>query len=317
MTEDADPIEGGVMIPYLLRRGAYTVVVMLGAATMMFVVTRLSGDPVALFVGDAATAEDIVRVRALMGFDAPVWVQYVRYLGQVATGDLGTSFRYERPVVGLVLTALLPTLTLTIATTLLATVLGVVMGIVSAVRRNSIVDHLSMFLAVLGQCLPVFLTAIVAVLLFAVRLRWLPTSGWGSVSAGILPVGTLTLYVVGRIARMTRSAMLEVLGSDFIRTARAKGLSPAVVVGVHALKNAAIPVVTISGATFAALLGGLVVTETVFGIPGLGQLLVRAVLVRDFPLAQGAILVIAFMVTWVNLLIDLTYVFFDRRIAYE
>ncbi len=317
MTEDADPIEGGVMIPYLLRRGAYTVVVMLGAATMMFAVIRLSGDPVALFVGDAATAEDIARVRALMGFDAPVWVQYVRYVGQVATGDLGTSFRYERPVVGLVLTALLPTLTLTIATTLLATVLGVVMGIVSAVRRNSIVDHLSMFLAVLGQCLPVFLTAIAAVLLFAVRLRWLPTSGWGSVSAGILPVGTLTLYVVGRIARMTRSAMLDVLGSDFIRTARAKGLSPAAVVGVHALKNAAIPVVTISGATFAALLGGLVVTETVFGIPGLGQLLVRAVLVRDFPLAQGAILVIAFMVTWVNLLIDLTYVFFDRRIAYE
>ena len=305
------------MIPYLLRRGAYTVVVMLGAATMMFAVVRLSGDPVTLFVGDAATAEDMARVRALMGFDAPVWVQYVRYVGQVATGDLGTSFRYERPVVGLVLTALLPTLTLTIATTLLATVLGVVMGIVYAVRRNSIVDHLSMFLAVLGQCLPVFLTAIAAVLLFAVRLRWLPTSGWGSVSAGILPVGTLTIYVVGRIARMTRSAMLEVLGSDFIRTARAKGLSPAAVLGVHALKNAAIPVVTISGATFAALLGGLVVTETVFGIPGLGQLLVRAVLVRDFPLAQGAILVIAFMVTWVNLLIDLTYVFFDRRIAYE
>ena len=305
------------MIPYLLRRGTYTVVVMLGAATVMFAVIRLSGDPVALFVGDAATAEDIARVRALMGFDAPVWVQYLRYVGQVATGNLGTSFRYERPVAGLVLTALLPTLTLTIATTLLATVLGVVMGIVSAVRRNSIVDHLSMFLAVLGQCLPVFLTAIAAVVLFAVRLRWLPTSGWGSVSAGILPVGTLTLYVVGRIARMTRSAMLEVLGSDFIRTARAKGLSPAAVVGVHALKNAAIPVVTISGATFAALLGGLVVTETVFGIPGLGQLLVRAVLVRDFPLAQGAILVIAFMVTWVNLLIDLTYVFFDRRIAYE
>jgi peptide/nickel transport system permease protein len=317
VTEDADPSEGGVMIPYLLRRGTYTVVVMLGAATVMFAVIRLSGDPVALFVGDAATAEDIARVRALMGFDAPVWVQYVRYVGQLATGDLGTSFRYERPVVGLVLTALLPTLTLTIATTLLATVLGVVMGIVSAVRRNSIVDHLSMLLAVLGQCLPVFLTAIAAVVLFAVRLRWLPTSGWGSVSAGILPVGTLTLYVVGRIARMTRSAMLEVLGSDFIRTARAKGLSPAAVVGVHALKNAAIPVVTISGATFAALLGGLVVTETVFGIPGLGQLLVRAVLVRDFPLAQGAILVIAFMVTWVNLLIDLTYIFFDRRIAYE
>jgi ABC-type dipeptide/oligopeptide/nickel transport system permease component len=157
----------------------------------------------------------------------------------------------------------------------------------------------------------------VGVLVFAVQLRWLPTSGWGSPAASVLPIATLTLYVVGRIARMTRSAMLEVLGKDFIRTARAKGLSPVTVVCAHALKNAAIPVVTIAGATFAALLGGVVVTETVFGIPGLGQLLVRAVLVRDFPLAQGAILLIAFMVVWVNLLIDAVYVLLDPRIAHE
>lgn len=305
------------MIPYLLRRGAHTLLVMLGATTVMFVVIRLSGDPVALFVGDAATPEDVSRIRAAMGFDAPLWAQYGRYLARIATGDLGVSFRYDRPVAGLVVNALVPTLVLTVATTLAATLAGVLMGIVASVRRNSAVDYLSMLLAVAGQCSPVFLTAIVGVLLFAVQLRWLPTSGWGSLGASVLPIATLTLYVVGRIARMTRSAMLEVLGKDFIRTARAKGLSPVTVVCAHALKNAAIPVVTIAGATFAALLGGVVVTETVFAIPGLGQLLVRAVLVRDFPLAQGAILLIAFMVAWVNLLIDAVYVLLDPRIAHE
>lgn len=305
------------MILYLLRRGAHTLLVMLGATTVMFVVIRLSGDPVALFVGDAATPEDVARIRAAMGFDAPLWAQYGRYLARIATGDLGVSFRYDRPVAGLVANALVPTLVLTVATTLAATLAGVLMGIVASVRRNSAVDYLSMLLAVAGQCSPVFLTAIVGVLVFAVQLRWLPTSGWGSLGASVLPIATLTLYVVGRIARMTRSAMLEVLGKDFIRTARAKGLSPVTVVCAHALKNAAIPVVTIAGATFAALLGGVVVTETVFGIPGLGQLLVRAVLVRDFPLAQGAILLIAFMVVWVNLLIDAVYVLLDPRIAHE
>jgi ABC-type dipeptide/oligopeptide/nickel transport system permease component len=305
------------VIPYLLRRGAFAALVMLGAATVMFGVIRLSGDPVALFVGDTATAEDIARVRSTMGLDGPVWLQYGRYVGQVARGDLGLSFRYEQPVVRLVLSALVPTLTLTVLTTVLATALGVILGVVASVRRDSVMDYLSMVLAVAGQCSPVFLTAIVAVLLFAVNLRWLPTSGWGTPGAAVLPVLTLTLFVVGRIARMTRAAMLEVLSRDYIRTAHAKGLHPRTVVYAHALKNAAIPVVTISGATFAALLGGVVVTETVFGIPGLGQLLVRAVLVRDFPLAQGAILVIAFLVTWANLLIDLIYAVLDPRIARE
>jgi len=305
------------MIGYVLRRSIYTVLVMLGAATVMFVTVRLSGDPVALFVGDAATAEDVARVRTAMGFDLPAWVQYTRYLEQISTGNLGTSFRYEQPVVVLLGRALIPTLILTCAATALATFIGLVVGVVSGVWRNSLVDYLSMSLAVLGQCSPVFLTAILAVLLFAVSLRWLPTSGWGTVEATILPIVTLTLYVVGRIARMVRSAMLDVLSKDYIRTARAKGLHPVAIVYRHALKNAAIPVVTISGVTFASLLGGVVVTETVFGIPGLGQLLVRAVLTRDFPLAQGAILVIAFMVTWANLLIDVTYVILDRRLAHE
>jgi ABC-type dipeptide/oligopeptide/nickel transport system permease component len=303
------------VIPYLLRRGAFAALVMLGAATVMFGVIRLSGDPVALFVGDAATADDIAKVRTAMGFDAPIWVQYVRYVAQITRGDLGISFRYDQPVVTLVLTALQPTLALTALTTVLATIIGVWLGVVASVRRDSALDYLSMVLAVVGQCSPVFLTAIVAVLFFAVQLRWLPTSGWGTIPAVVLPVATLTLFVVGRIARMTRAAMLEVLNRDYIRTAHAKGLHPLVVVYAHALKNAAIPVVTIAGATFAALLGGVVVTETVFGIPGLGQLLVRAVLVRDFPLAQGAILVIAFLVTWANLLIDLTYAILDPRIA--
>lgn len=303
------------MIPYLLRRGAFAALVMVCAATVMFGIIRLSGDPVALFVGDAATEADVARVRTAMGLDGPIWVQYARYVGQIARADLGVSFRYEQPVTRLVVAALGPTLALTAAATVLATVLGVLLGVVASVRRDSWLDHLSMVLAVAGQCSPVFLTAIVAVLLFAVRLRWLPTSGWGTVAAGVLPVLTLTLFVVGRIARMTRAAMLEVLGKDYVRTAHAKGLHPLAVVWAHALKNAAIPVVTIAGATFAALLGGVVVTETVFGIPGLGQLLVRAVLVRDFPLAQGAILIIAFLVTWANLLIDLTYAILDPRIA--
>jgi ABC-type dipeptide/oligopeptide/nickel transport system permease component len=303
------------VIPYLVRRGAFAALVMLGAATVMFGVIRLSGDPVALFVGDAATDEDVAKVRKAMGFDTPIWVQYARYVVQIARGDLGVSFRYDQPVGTLVVQALQPTLVLTALTTILATVIGVLLGVVAAVRRDSTLDYLSMVLAVAGQCSPVFLTAIVAVLFFAVELRWLPTSGWGTMPALVLPVVTLTLFVVGRIARMTRAAMLDVLNRDYIRTAHAKGLHPLVVVYAHALKNAAIPVVTIAGATFAALLGGVVVTETVFGIPGLGQLLVRAVLVRDFPLAQGAILVIAFLVTWANLLIDLTYAILDPRIA--
>jgi peptide/nickel transport system permease protein len=303
------------VIPYLVRRGAFAALVMLGAATVMFGIIRLSGDPVALFVGDTATPEDVAQVRKAMGLDGPLWAQYGRYVGQIARGDLGVSFRYERPVATLVVTALGPTLTLTAAATVLATLVGVLLGIVASTRRDSWLDYLSMILAVAGQCSPVFLTAIVAVLVFAVHLRWLPTSGWGTVTAGVLPVLTLTLFVVGRIARMTRAAMLETLGKEYIRTAHAKGLHPVAVVCAHALKNAAIPVVTIAGATFAALLGGVVVTETVFGIPGLGQLLVRAVLVRDFPLAQGAILIIALLVTWANLLIDVTYAILDPRIA--
>ncbi len=305
------------MIPYLLRRGAFAALVMLGAATAMFGIIRLSGDPIALFVGDAASEEDVATVRRTLGLDAPLWVQYARYVSLIARGDLGVSFRYEQPVAGLVLKALGPTLALTALATVLATALGVLLGVVASVRRNSALDHLTMLLAVAGQCSPVFLTAIVAVLMFAVHLRWFPTSGWGGTASMVLPVGTLTLFVVGRIARMTRAAMLEVLGKDYVRTAHAKGLHPLGVVYRHALKNAAIPVVTIAGATFAALLGGVVVTETVFGIPGLGQLLVRAVLVRDFPLAQGAILITAFLVTWVNLLIDMTYAVLDPRIARE
>lgn len=303
------------MILYLLRRGAWAALVMLGAATVMFGVIRLSGDPVALFIGDAATDEDVAKVRHAMGLDAPLGVQYIRYIAQLSRGNLGISFRYEQPVAGLVVKALGPTLALTTLTTILATALGVLLGVMAGVRRDSALDYLSMILAVVGQCSPVFLTAIVAVLLFAVHLRWLPTSGWGTLPAVVLPALTLTLFVVGRIARMTRAAMLEVLNRDYIRTAHAKGLHPLMVVYAHALKNAAIPIVTIAGATFAALLGGVVVTETVFGIPGLGQLLVRAVLVHDFPLAQGAILIIAFLVTWVNLLIDLTYAVLDPRIT--
>jgi peptide/nickel transport system permease protein len=303
------------VILYLLRRGAWAALVMLGAATVMFGVIRLSGDPVALFIGDAATDEDVAKVRHAMGLDAPLGVQYIRYIAQLSRGNLGISFRYEQPVAGLVVKALGPTLALTTLTTILATALGVLLGVMAGVRRDSALDYLSMILAVVGQCSPVFLTAIVAVLLFAVHLRWLPTSGWGTLPAVVLPALTLTLFVVGRIARMTRAAMLEVLNRDYIRTAHAKGLHPLMVVYAHALKNAAIPIVTIAGATFAALLGGVVVTETVFGIPGLGQLLVRAVLVHDFPLAQGAILIIAFLVTWVNLLIDLTYAVLDPRIT--
>jgi peptide/nickel transport system permease protein len=302
---------------YIIRRLTLLGVVLFGVSTLIFVVLRLSGDPVALFVADTATAEEIDRVRRAMGFDEPLPVQYLRFLGQVASGDFGTSFRFNQPALGLVLQRLPATLLLTLAAIVVATAVGVPLGVVAALVRGTRYDAAVMGVTFLGQSVPTFWLGIIFILVFAVELRLLPSSGGPSAIHLVLPGATLGVYMMARVARIARSSMLEVLRQDYIRTARAKGLRERAVVLRHALKNASIAIVTMIGFTFATLVGGAIVTETIFAWPGVGRLLVQSVYARDYPVVQAAVFVTALFVVTCNLLTDLLYVYLDPRIKYE
>lgn len=305
------------MNSYLLRRGWQSVLVLLGVSVVVFLILHLTGDPALLLLPPDATAEDIVKFRRAMGFDDPVAAQYLRFLKGALRGDFGESLRHGEPAMGLVLERLPATFELAGAGLLLALCLAIPAGIVSAVRRNTTVDYVSTVVALLGQAMPTFWLGIMLILIFSVRLNWLPSSGRGDLEHLILPAITLGLFTTARITRLTRSGMLEALGQDYIRTARAKGVSEPPVVWKHALRNASIPIVTIVGIELGTLLGGSVITETIFAWPGVGRLSVQAIFNRDYPVVQAAVFLLAGTFVIVNLLVDVVYTYLDPRIRFR
>lgn len=305
------------MTKYILYRGGYSLVVILGAVTIVFVLLHLTGDPVGQLLPLDATPQDRAELRAKMGFDQPIYVQYFRYLSRLVQGDFGTSVRYRQPVMPLILERMPATLKLTAASMLVALLVAIPAGIISAVWKYSIFDTGTMFLALIGQCMPGFWLGLMLIILFGVTLRILPPAGIGTWKHLVLPAITLGGYSAAILARLLRSSMLEVFGQDYVRTARAKGLNERLVISRHALRNAAIPVVTIVGVQVGVLLGGAIVTEYVFAYPGLGRLMLEAISARDFPIVQGAVILVAAIISVTNLLVDLSYIVLDPRISYD
>jgi peptide/nickel transport system permease protein len=304
------------MLRLLSRRALHLVIVVLGVYTALFLLLRLTGDPALLYVSEDAGPAQIQRVREQLGLADPLPVQYVRFLGRALQGDFGLSLRYNQPALPLVLASLPATLELTGAALFLAALIGVPVGILSATRRNSAVDHLALLASLVGQCVPTFWLGIILILILALDLGVLPPSGRGTLAHLVMPALTLGAYSIARVARLTRSSVLEVLNQDFVRTARSKGLPAHAVILRHALKNAAIPIVTILGLSVSTLLGGAVITETIFDWPGVGRLMVQAVFVRDYPIVQGTALLIAATVAVVTFVTDALYVWLDPRITH-
>lgn len=304
------------MRAYLLRRLLYSVFVVFGVSIVVFLLVRLSGDPAALMLPLDATAEDVAQFRETLGFDRPLPVQYVEYLGRALQGDFGVSTRHQQPAMDMVLGRLPATLQLMGLSLLVALVVAVPMGILSALLPDSVVDRFGVVVALVGQAIPNFFLGIVLILLFAVTLGWLPSSGRGGLEHLILPAVTLGTAAAAFINRLLRSSLREVLATDYVRTARAKGRSWPVTVLRHALRNAAIPVTTVVGIQIIQLFGGAIVTETVFAYPGAGLLLVQSLGNRDIPVVQAFVMLVSLVVVLVNLLIDLAYGVLDPRISF-
>ncbi len=304
------------MATYLLRRLLEALGVIVAVTFVVFSLLHLTGDPVRLMLPPEAPAQEVEALRRTLGLDAPLPVQYLRFLGGIFHGEFGRSLRYNTPSLPLVLERIPATLSLATVATLLAVLTSVPLGIGAAVRPGSALDRLCTLLGAFGQSMPVFWLAIVMILVFSVRYRWLPSFGSGSLRHFVLPAATLALYSMARISRLARSALLETLGADYVRSARAKGLSAAAVVLKHALRNASLPIVTVVAVEFGVLLGGAVVTETVFAWPGVGRLAVQAILTRDFPLVQAIVFVVATTLVLLNLVVDLLYGVLDPRIRY-
>ena len=299
---------------YLLRRFAQSLLVLLGVSFVVFGILFLTGDPALVLLPPDATIEDIAKFRKEMGFDDPFFVQYGRFLYGALRGDFGQSIRHGEPAFELVMERMPATFELSGAALLIALCLAIPAGILSAVRRNTILDYISTVVALLGQSMPTFWLGIMLILLFSVQWNLLPSSGRGGWENMLLPAVTLGLFTTARITRLTRSGMLEVLNQDYIRTARAKGVANPPIVWKHALKNAAIPIVTIVGIELGTLLGGSVITETIFAWPGVGRLSVQAIYNRDYPVVQAAVFTLAATFVLVNLLVDLIYTYLDPRI---
>jgi peptide/nickel transport system permease protein len=313
------------MAAFLIRRLLSLVPVLLVVAVVVFMLLRwVPGDPAAVIAGESATAEQVAALRQRMGLDQPMTTQFAIWLGQVLRGDFGESYYFRKPVLELITQRMEPTLALGAFALLLAVVVAVPMGVVAAFSQGSWLDRAVMAASVLGFSTPVFVVGYALMYLFAVELEWLPVQGYARLSEGLwpflerllLPGVTLALVYVALVARITRTSVLEVLGEDHVRTARAKGLTEREVLVHHALRNAAVPVLTVIGIGLAVLIGGAVVTESVFAIPGLGRLTVEAVLSRDFPVIQALILLFSVGYVLVNLLIDIGYAFLDPRIRY-
>ncbi len=298
---------------YLIRRLGQAVLVLIGVSALVFLLLHLSGDPAALLLPQDVSAEELQRFRRAMGFEDPLPVQFGRFLRGVAAGDFGRSLRHGEPAMGLVLERLPATALLAAAAMGVSLAVAVPLGVAAAVRRGSWFDRTTMGAALVGQSLPVFWVGIMLIFLFAVRARWLPAFGTGTAAHLVLPAVTLAGFLVARIARLTRAGMVEALSEDYVRTARAKGLTEWAVVWKHALKNAALPLVTIVGLDLGTLLGGAVITETVFAWPGVGRLAIQAIANRDFPVVQAAVFAFGMVFVAVNLLVDLCYAALDPR----
>jgi len=302
---------------YLVRRLLAMLVALLVVTAIVFAVISLTpGDPVALMLGPAASQEQVVQIRHLLGLDQPIWQRYLSWLWRASRGDLGVSLRSEAPVLPTLIQRLPATVELMAAAMGVAVAIAIPVGVVSATKRNSPVDAISRVVALLGISMPSFWLALIAILVFAYYVPMFPPSGIGGVEHLVLPACTLGLALAGIIMRLTRSSILEVLGQDYIRTGRAKGLSEPAVLCRHALRNALLPVITIVGLQIGTLLGGTVVIETVFAWPGLGFFTYQAMLQRDYPVIMGSLLLYATSYLLINLLTDLAYVAADPRIAY-
>jgi peptide/nickel transport system permease protein len=313
------------MFAFLARRLLSTIPVLLIVAVLVFLMLRLTpGDPAAVLAGDAASTEQIAQIRQNLGLDRSIPEQFGIWFGRMMSGDLGQSYYYKMPVTSLIAQRLEPTLSLALITIVLAVLIAVPLGVLAAWRHGGWLDRTLMGFSVMGFSIPVFVLAYLLIWLVSLKLGWLPVQGYQRLSGGVgpwlrhllLPALTLSVVYIALIARVTRASVLDTLGEDYIRTARAKGLPESKVLMRHALANAAVPIATVIGIGIALLIGGVVVTESVYAIPGLGRLTVDAVLARDFPTIQGVILFFSFIYVVVNLLVDLSYVFFDPRIRY-
>jgi peptide/nickel transport system permease protein len=306
------------MTAYLLRRILIALPTLLGVVVLVFLMVRLApGDPAVLLAGEFATPETLEAIRARYGLDRSLPEQFLIYLEALLQGDLGESARSRRPVLEELKTYFPNTLELASAAILVAVLTGIPLGVLAALRPGSGLDLSVMVLALLGVSMPVFWFGLLAILIFSVGLGWFPVAGKGTLAHLVLPAITLGINATALLARMTRGTLLEVLSQDYIRTARAKGLAERVVIFKHALRNALIPVVTVVGLEFGTLLSGAVITETIFAWPGLGQLLVGSILARDYPVVQGAVLLVAITFVLINLLVDLLYAAIDPRVRYD
>ena len=313
------------MWTFLARRLLATIPVLVIVSLLVFLMLRLTpGDPAAVLAGDAASTEQIALIRTGLGLDRSIPEQYFIWAERLLRGDLGQSYYYKTDVITLIGQRLEPTVSLALVTIIIAVLVAVPLGVLAAWRFGSLLDRGLMAFSVLGFSLPIFVLAYLLIWVVSLKLGWLPVQGYERFSGGValwlrhltLPAITLSVIYIALIARVTRASVLETLGEDYIRTARAKGLPESAVLIRHALANAAVPIVTVIGIGIALLIGGVVVTESVYAIPGLGRLTVDAVLARDFPTIQGVILLFSFVYVGINLLVDLSYVFFDPRIRY-
>lgn len=303
---------------YIIRRLIGIIPVILGVILVtMLTVELIPGDPVAMMLGENARPEQVEALRTHLGLDQPLPVRYVQYVGSVAQGDFGRSIQTNRSVLAEILDVWPNTLLLAVTAMIVAVIVGVAVGVISAIRPYGILDGVVRVLALIGLSMPIFWLGLVMIYLFAYYFRLFPVGGSGTPKHIILPALALATPSIGILSRMTRSSLLEVMGEDFIRTARAKGLSGAAIITRHALRNAMIPVISVIGLQFGQLLGGAVLTETVFSWPGLGRLTVRGIFARDFVLVQGAVLTFALAFVFINLLIDLSYAYIDPRIHYD
>lgn len=313
------------MFGYLIRRLLASIPVLGVVAVFVFLLLRLTpGDPAAIIAGDTATPEQLERIRTSLGLNEPLLTQFITWVSKVLHGDLGVSLISNVPVLRMIGQRLEPTISIALTTMVLAILIAVPLGVIAAWKHGTWIDRCVMGLSVLGFSVPVFVVGYVLVQVFAIDLRWLPVQGFRSITKGLgpflervlLPTLALSFIYIALIARMTRASMLDVLGEDYVRTARAKGIAERSVLLKHALRNAAVPVITVIGTGFGLLISGVVVTESVFNLPGIGRLTVDAVLARDYPVIQGVILLTSTLYVAINLLIDVAYTFLDPRIRY-
>lgn len=302
---------------YAARRSLQAVFVILAVLVVTFIVLRAIGDPARLLVSPEGSRENLAQIRHALGLDAPLHVQFGRFVVDVVRGDFGDSFTFGRPAMGLVLERMPATLILALVALVLAVPTGMLLGTVSAVKRNTVYDNVATTLAVLGRAVPNFWLSIMLIVVFGAYLKWLPPSGYGTWRHIIMPAVALSAGLAAMVARLTRSSLLEVMGHDFVRTARAKGLTEGRVLNRHVLRNALIPIATVVGLQAGHLLGGAIITETIFAWPGVGRLLTQSIYSYDYPVVQTSVFIISVTFVFLNLLIDLLYALIDPRIRYD